>query len=1488
MARSVIFTAIIVVVSVFALLYAALAIPSVQNRIRSVAESELSLFLGSELTIESLSIRPLNEVIIEGVSLLDPEGEQCLSIDRLGAGINLWRLIVQHRVEITYVELLKFKADVSQEAPDAPLNIDFLIKAFAPKKPGSPPARFDLQIYNVVIRGGEITFSRLWKEQKRDGLFDPDHLLVSNFSGDITLPRLSNELIEIDLRRLSFAEASGLQVKEIGGYFTILPDSMKVSGFILRLPQSQLRLSDFTLPFSLFNSPSPEGRATMNLSGFITPSNLSPFLPLLADCQISFPLSATVDVSPEGVSVSDFSFGSPSALQLFLDANLAWEGSLPAPVLSRLHVSRLSLISNSFEGFLSGLNLRSDPKVPSSPLVKLLSPEGRMPVSAGALRLEAGGNYDFRARAFAARADLSAAAGSINTTVSGRLSPGGDLLADAGISVPSLALSSILESSPVEAVHDAVVDIHASVPKGDFRNASGSVGLSVGNIRLMGRDISAITGSGSKEGNLFNLSLDVSDGNLDGSLAATVTMAGEKSLWEVDAEIADFDTYSSLLADSREEGYELSGRIRARAVGNSVDNLSGTLDLRDFSLRKWNGRELAMRSLSLDVSNGEDDRKSIVMCSDFADFDMSGRFMLSRIPGMVRRTLFETLPALFPAYAGPSDCGWADFTVRFTDANPVIEFFDLPVIPLTEVTLSGGFDSASHHIRFDTDIPYIRQGAKNIISDTYLRLDMYGDAGAMALNAGTVYPTKKGLLKLDAEIEGERGMFDILLDFNRGRDVSFHGDIDLAVTLDRDPLSGELLVKAEFNPTSLFLNEAEWKVGEAEILYTEGLLDVRGFSIRHADQFVLIEGRNSQAEGGILKVSLADIDMDYVFGTLNINHVTFGGTVTGDVTARDIFSPAPEVMTQRLVAHDFTYNGAFLGDVADLHARLSLPEKMIAIGAKISENGRRVATAEGGVWFGRDSLAFDFDADRVNVGFIQPFMEAFSSDVKGRATGRALLYGTFSDIDMTGKIYADSLDILIDYINARYSGSDTVWLYPGRIDIPGFRVYDKKGHAAMVSGELTHRYFHDPSFRFRITDMDRLLVYDTNEKMNDLWYGTIYASGNGEIVGRPGLVRIAADVETEPGSDFTFVLSDRQEAVKSHFLTFSDRRREAAEQAERSSAPGSEAASPPPAEKNGEGTPDIFQMDFRVSVTDAIRFNLIMDPAAGDKIVAYGDGAMTLAYSSLTDALQLYGKYTLEKGTYNFSLQDIILKEFIIKPGSSISFTGDPYTGVLDITAAYRVNTSLTELDKSFATDRELNRTSVPVEALLKVKGLLTHPDIGFDIDLPTVTQETAQKVRSIISTDDMMSRQVLFLVALNKFYPPEYMQTSFTGGEWASVASSTISSQVQNMIGQLTDKFTLSPSIRSDKGDFSDIEVDLSLTSRLFHNRLLINGNVGYRDPSNSSTTFVGDFDLEYLLNKKGNWRLKAYNHFNDQNYYLKSALTTQGIGLIWRTDFK
>jgi hypothetical protein len=72
-----------------------------------------------------------------------------------------------------------------------------------------------------------------------------------------------------------------------------------------------------------------------------------------------------------------------------------------------------------------------------------------------------------------------------------------------------------------------------------------------------------------------------------------------------------------------------------------------------------------------------------------------------------------------------------------------------------------------------------------------------------------------------------------------------------------------------------------------------------------------------------------------------------------------------------------------------------------------------------------------------------------------------------------------------------------------------------------------------------------------------------------------------------------------------------------------------------------------------------------------------------------------------------------------------------------------------------------------------------------------------------------------------------------------------------------------------------------------MFNNRLLFNGQFGYRDnTATASASFIGDFDIRYLLLPNGNLALKFYNQTNDR-YFTKSALNTQGLGFIMKKDF-
>ena len=182
----------------------------------------------------------------------------------------------------------------------------------------------------------------------------------------------------------------------------------------------------------------------------------------------------------------------------------------------------------------------------------------------------------------------------------------------------------------------------------------------------------------------------------------------------------------------------------------------------------------------------------------------------------------------------------------------------------------------------------------------------------------------------------------------------------------------------------------------------------------------------------VLTLNLNAMSLDYVFETLAISNVDFGGTATGDFYARNLMSKEPRLDTPNLHVKDFCYNKSLLGD-ADIVSRWDNDRKGVTIDADILQpNGRRSAV-NGIIYPMAEALDFRFKADKLDVGFMKPYMEAFTSSVSGYASGDARLFGTFKLIDMTGEIYAEDLKLKLDITNTYYSTTDSIHLTPGRI-----------------------------------------------------------------------------------------------------------------------------------------------------------------------------------------------------------------------------------------------------------------------------------------------------------------------------------------------------------------------------------------------------------------------------------------------------------------------
>ena len=120
------------------------------------------------------------------------------------------------------------------------------------------------------------------------------------------------------------------------------------------------------------------------------------------------------------------------------------------------------------------------------------------------------------------------------------------------------------------------------------------------------------------------------------------------------------------------------------------------------------------------------------------------------------------------------------------------------------------------------------------------------------------------------------------------------------------------------------------------------------------------------------------------------------------------------------------------------------------------------------------------------------------------------------------------------------------------------------------------------------------------------------------------------------------------------------------------------------------------------------------------------------------------------------------------------------------------------------------------------------------------------------------------------------------------SVASSTISSQISNLLGSLSENWTIAPNLRvPTRGDFSDVEFDLALSSSLLNNRLLFNGNFGYRDKNLSNNSFIGDFDLEVSPQSLRHSPPQSLQPIQRPEFLCQKCADHSGVGIVFRRDF-
>ena len=1463
--RLVIFAVLSLVVAVPVALYVLLSTPWAQERLCRVAQTELSALAGTQIEVGSVTIHPFNRVDISEVKACDDNGRECLTIERLSARFELYHFMRTGRTVFDYALVDRPIMHLYRESAGSPLNVAGIIERLKGNENGTKK-QFRLKVATIALLDGHVTYDVYDSPGAEDGRFSSSHIDVDSIQLHASLRLITPDAIDVELNRASLRERSGFELRQLDGMFRYDAGGVRVEALNVELPNSRLSIdADYESRRRAWHVATDTARASL-----LYLPDLTAFVPALAHSYIG--VEARVHAHGDKYSAL------VDSLRLHtLDESLTAEAEGGV----------IKLGSPEEHAWISKLDVRADVPRVVAHIERLGDGRRQLPARLahiGTARLSATASLRGRREARVA-VDASTAAGRIHAKAEAQTA---DTFATARLRGEA-TLADVLAGKLAGVSRLGAVNAQASatgtLSAGGF---DGHVALDDASVEFNGRRCGGIAADATIAAGAADVNLAIDDRAVRVDLSSNLKFASrqDKSI-NLSGMVDRLDLNWLGLID-KYQGYTLSAKIDAGLSGRNADDVQGYIKLDDVDFRSesdGNGLRMHAFSLTRDVDTRP---AAIELSSDYVNGSILGDFSPTSLAADISEAMSSIFPALNLGHEKDAShqCRNAfrwDFTVA--DAEELSRFFALPVHIIHPIEISGSMNCEERKIDLLVDAPYLQQGDK-IIDNTALYVSSDGLSGVASVYATTHVPTKKGPMLAILDVSAAKDVVNTSVDWTIERSIPLNGKLSAATRLGRGN-DGLISADVEFHPGSINFGDDVWSILPSHVAWSDGAVTVDNFVLQAGQQELVVDGVVSAAPEPVLDISLQRISLLPIFETLEIDKALLSGIATGRFQGRELLSPSPVLTSEWLHVDGIGYNRCILGD-ADISAQWNNGTKAVDLNADLTGPDGRHSTISGSITPASEELDITFLADRVKVGFMQPFMSAFASDIDGYASGRARLFGTFKYIDLEGDIYADSLSLKINFTNTTYFCSDSVCLRPGNIVVKDATITDTGGHTARLNGVVRHKFFKEPSFDFTLRDARDFLCYNVGPKQSPDWYGTIYGNGGAHISGEPGVVNIDVAMTTTAGSTFTFVLSDMMEADEYSFITFRDRTPvEVVDSVvEVETIPAAVLEYRDRMARMEQDEDSDYNMDFKVDITPAARIVLVMDPVGGDEIRAYGSGNMRLTYGSANNDLRMFGTYTLDRGSYNFTLQDIIIKDFTIDEGSSIAFHGDPYAAQLDIEAAYNVNANLSDLDESFLQDRDLNRTNVPVQAIMKVTGDMRQPDIAFDLRFPTLTSDVYRKVRSIVSTEDMMNRQIIYLLALNRFYTPDYMSTT-KGNELFSVASSTISSQLSSMLGKLSDNWTIAPNLRSDRGDFSDVEVDVALSSRLLNNRLLFNGNFGYRDKSLNTNQFVGDFDIEYLLNRRGTWRLKAYNRYNDQNYYLRSAATTQGVGIMFKRDF-
>jgi hypothetical protein len=1415
---------------------------SFQNWLTQKVTSYLSAQFKTKITIDRIKYHPFAGFELNNVYWGDHKNDTLFFVDDLrfnfgGFNRNKFKLTLNDVIlNGAYCKMITY--------PDSTFNIDVLYNIFDPNDtiPDTLSPPLSLYLNRVACHNTRFRFidsTEAFEPTGFDG-FNQDFNKIELLAKDFWIV---DDSLHFDLKKLATVERSGFTIDQISGMATICKSGMLFDSLDVKTPYSHITK-----------------RFHMLYNGWEELGNFNEVVKLEGD------------IENTKVDMRDITYFAPflaGSTQLF---TVNGHGS---GTISNLKLTELKVDFGKSSKFYGSGSINGLPNVDET-FVDIKATEAQtnkvdlerlitidLPSQVEQLGImKFKGRYTGFFNDFVAYGDFNSAAGSGHSDLNMKL---GD-----STTLPSYSGSLVLNNFDLGKMFSLSVigktSLTATINGKGFNLADleSSVKTKVTYFEANHYRYQQIELGGKIKHKMFEGMFEMNDPNAEVKFDGTIDLNQEIPFYQFKASIA-YANLKALKFDT--SNLVLSSDIDINFAIKDLDQNNGTIKLNNILFIK-DGVDYPINNVLLSsVNNGN--QKVLTLKSDIIEGGLKGNFSFEQMP----QTLTQIMHAVLPEYvaAGTTKNNSSEvfsYYLSMDDSRILSDLF-FPSVQLTQVDISGKVNGLQNEFSLNASaqqILYNQYVIDNVNAKIALGSNKKGEVDLSVYSLATKDSVIFKDLTIHSEVHQNNAVTKIKI---KDSTALVFGGLDFATQFNRSGIATNI------SSSWFSIRHKKYAVSNTGLItYNQdsSQLIVRDFIISDSNENAEINGFYNINRDFNIVLQLNDVNLSVMNIVLPQIGYTIGGNTNGKIVIKG--DKQSTLVNSYVNVDELVLDNDTIGDFS---ITSNYDEKQQRIIGNVKSVGGKLKDLEMGGYIDISQSPYPINA---TIVFAESDLKSFQAFVKddvtifyGKASAKCKITGTTKNILVDGSISLNQVLARVEYLKTVYGFNAKVTFDKNTITLLPFQLKDINGKQAKVSGVITHQSFDKFKFDLSLADLNGFQLLNTTSKDNNLFYGKAYATGRMSLKGPQDDLVLDGVLKSAKGTVFCIPLSEGDAGDENGIINFTNK-----DTTIKSVVAQKQSAI------LGLG------INLNITVTPDAEIQLVFDEAMDDKIVGTGKGTLQMDLNK-QGVFNIYGEVAIENGDYKFTAVDVFTRKFVLKKGGTITWTGDPLQARMNIQGIYKVRSA--DVGKLLIAS-DSTRKLVPVECILNLKGNLTSPEIGFDLNFPdnnTLLGNNASALESSLrrlrNEPDLMQQQVVSLMLFGTFVPMQGVNQQLNpdiSSEINNTLSSLISAQANNILAKVAPGFNVSTDYKlANANTGAQAQAYVSASKRFLNDKFEVRASVDVLNAGTNNIT--GQYDLRL----DGNLKVIGFNRSAKSvlNTGYTQNVTTQGIGLYYRKEF-